>query len=50
VEDLTLEIALLHDERRRGSRDIDAVEADIRAKQAEITELRRKYLNYFYYF
>lgn len=51
MEDLERAIALLREEQRRGSsREVDAVEAEIRAKQQEIAELRRKHLNYFYYF
>lgn len=50
IKSLELEIASLEKERQMGRREIDAVDSDIRARKQEITNISRKYLNYFYYF
>lgn len=50
IKSLEMEIGVLEQERRLGSREIDAVDSEIRARRQEITNISRKYLNYFYYF
>jgi hypothetical protein len=40
----------LRNERRFGTRDIDDIESEIKQLQGEVTRLKRKHLNYFYFF
>jgi len=44
------EIVDLEREKRGGRREIDAIEQEIASKMTAITELRRRHINYFYYF
>ena len=37
-------------EMRTGKREIDSIELEIRLRRDEILSLRRKYINYFYFF
>lgn len=50
IEHLEKEIADLEKEKKLGRKEIDVIDAEIRLKRSEITQLRRKYLNYFYFF
>lgn len=50
MEQLQGEILGLEREKQLGRRAIDVVDSDILTTQTQITQLRRKYLNYFYYF
>lgn len=51
VAKLQVRVQELQHERKIGStRDMDAVEEDIRSVQAQITQIRRQHLNNFYYF
>lgn len=50
IEELQRDIQHLEGEKRLGVREIDAVEAEIRSKRQQITEVQRRHLNYFYYF
>jgi hypothetical protein len=50
IKGLEYQIQSLQRERQMGARDMDAIEKDIRNYQSQITDLRRKHINYFYYF
>lgn len=50
IKSLEMEIGSLELERRMGSREIDTIDNEIRARRQEITNISRKYLNYFYFF
>ena len=50
VEALQQHISSLEQEMQSGSRDIDQIQSEINIKRQEITDLSRRYLNYFYYF
>mmetsp|Transcript_33842 Transcript_33842/g.74524 ORF Transcript_33842/g.74524 Transcript_33842/m.74524 type:complete len:350 (+) Transcript_33842:145-1194(+) len=50
ISSLEFDIKRLEEEKREGTREIDSIDSDIQSKRAEITGLRRQYLNYFYYF
>lgn len=50
ISGLELQIQSLKRERQIGARDMDEIEKDIRRCQDQITDLRRKHINYFYYF
>jgi hypothetical protein len=47
---LEREILDLEKEKLGGRREIDAIEQDIAARRMAITALRRRHINYFYYF
>lgn len=50
IKRIEQQIRGLESEKRLGKREIDDIDHDIRCKRQEISDLRRKYLNYFYYF
>eukprot|EP00600_Ochromonadales_sp_CCMP1393_P006286 CAMPEP_0174963352 /NCGR_PEP_ID=MMETSP0004_2-20121128/5283_1 /TAXON_ID=420556 /ORGANISM="Ochromonas sp., Strain CCMP1393" /LENGTH=345 /DNA_ID=CAMNT_0016211969 /DNA_START=90 /DNA_END=1127 /DNA_ORIENTATION=+ len=51
ISDLERRLKELEEEKRSGGyREIDAIDADIRRQRVEISALRRKYVNYFYFF
>ncbi len=50
IKKIEVQISDLESEKRVGKREIDDIELDIRCKRQEIADIRRKYLNYFYYF
>lgn len=50
VDSLEARILELKAEKRFGTREIDQIEGEMKDMRNEITRLRRRYLNYFYYF
>jgi hypothetical protein len=50
VAELEEKVVRLKAEKRLGVREIDSIDSDIKEATNEITLLRRKYLNTFYYF
>ena len=50
MADLEGKVVRLKAEKRLGAREIDLIDNDIKEATDEITQLRRKYLNTFYYF
>ena len=50
VEALSRHVERLQHEKKAGTREIELIDTEISEIQAEITRLKRKYLNWFYYF
>ncbi len=50
IQRIEFQIKELENEKRVGKREIDDIELDIHHKRQEIGDIRKKYLNYFYYF
>lgn len=50
IVSLEKRIEVLKNDRRRGVREIDEIDAEIKGLKNEIISLRRKHLNYFYFF
>ena len=50
ISTLEREILDLEREKLGGRREIDSIEQDIAARRTTITDLRRRHINYFYYF
>ena len=50
IEDLERAILTVESDKRMGRREIDAADAEVRQLRKEIAELKRKYINWFYYF
>ena len=50
IQQLEGEVRLLEAEKITGRRDIDTIQGDIDALRDQVVQLKRKYLNWFYYF